>query len=606
MKAQRKLVGYGIAVAAVVIVIVLKAVFLPTTAALEAPFLFLLAAVFFTAWSAGLGPGLLATLFAAGVAWYWYLPPYRGFGPPDSHNEVRLLSFLVEGTFISVLSGYRRRSNGLAWQRLQDLQVTLGSIGDAVLAIDRNGRIRFFNPVAEQLTGWTAADAVGRPSDRVLRLIDARSREAVACPAGRALREGTVVVLDTPCVLVGKDGSERFVDDTASPIRDARGQAVGAVVVLKDVTERMRGEAERERLLGRLAAEQDRLRAVLEHIPVGVVLAEAPAGRVVLSNEPVHELLGRPVPVGGRPEWPARGPDGQPLSADAMPLGRALCGEFVRGAEHQYDQPDGTSIWLRGHAAPIRDCQGTLTGAVLVLDNVTREKEAETALRRAHAALRSRLATITEDERRRLSRELHDETSQQLTALILGLKRARDRAPTDPAGAAADLEELQGQAGEISRSLHRIAWELRPAALDDMGLEPALRDAVERWAERTDARLDFHSTLGGRRLRPDVETHVYRIVNEALTNSLRHGRPRRVGVVLDGTPGEVTAIVEDDGRGFDPDNAVGSEAGHRLGLHGIMERAGLIGGSVEIESEPGRGTTVFIRAPLGPPQESRA
>lgn len=201
------------------------------------------------------------------------------------------------------------------------------------------------------------------------------------------------------------------------------------------------------------------------------------------------------------------------------------------------------------------------------------------------------MAAMQEDERRHLARELHDEAGQQLTTLILGLNSARLQAPSleEP------LARLQELAQQTASSLHRLACRLRPASLDALGLEAALRHRLEGWGGPGAPRVEMHSTLGGDEgLTAEAETHLYRIVCEALTNVARHAGARRASVILQRARGHLLAIVEDDGRGFDPDAA---PAG-RLGLGGMRERAALIGGSVQIESALGRGTTVLVRVPL--------
>ncbi len=176
-------------------------------------------------------------------------------------------------------------------------------------------------------------------------------------------------------------------------------------------------------------------------------------------------------------------------------------------------------------------------------------------------------------------------------ALIAGLKTIRGQSGV---GTAAGLEGLQRQAEQISRSVHRIAWELRPAALDAMGLEAATASWVERWSEWVGVPVEFHSTLGPIRLQPEVETQIYRIVTEALSNVLKHARASRTGVSLEHHRGMIVACVEDDGQGFDPESAADRGG---LGLLGMRERATLLGGTLHVESAPGRGTTVLIRVP---------
>jgi signal transduction histidine kinase len=225
---------------------------------------------------------------------------------------------------------------------------------------------------------------------------------------------------------------------------------------------------------------------------------------------------------------------------------------------------------------------------------------AVTAQERTEAArrdLQGQLATAQEDERRRVARELHDQMGQYVAALGLGLKCLED-ADGEPAAHVGQLHQLRQLTDRIGRVAHGLALELRPTALDDLGLLAALATYTEAWAGRTGVRLDFHSTgLDRERLPPAIETALYRVVLEALTNVLRHAGARRVSLVLQRTPPGVVAVIEDDGQGFDPEGAAASAAG-RLGLLGMRERLVLVGGTLTIESTPGGGTTVIARIPL--------
>jgi len=221
---------------------------------------------------------------------------------------------------------------------------------------------------------------------------------------------------------------------------------------------------------------------------------------------------------------------------------------------------------------------------------------------RAEAArhdLQHRLASAQEDERRRIARELHDQTGQHLAALGLGLKVVGDATP-DPSPARDRLRQLQALTDRIGREVHDLALELRPTALDDLGLEAALGNYAERWAERAGVGVDFHAVGLDDRLPAAVESTLYRVVQEALTNVLRHARARRVSVVLQRGPGDVVAVVEDDGAGFDPEPAAAAGAAGRLGILGMRERVALVRGTLTVESTPGRGATVIARVPLPP------
>ncbi len=213
------------------------------------------------------------------------------------------------------------------------------------------------------------------------------------------------------------------------------------------------------------------------------------------------------------------------------------------------------------------------------------------------AQLLGRLVTAQEEERRRISRELHDQTGQHLTALLLGLKTLTKSASNGQAFLKERLFQLQELTERLVEEAHHLAWELRPSALDDWGLEIAISNYVEKWSERNSIAIDFHSGLNRCRLPPPVETAVFRIVQEALTNVLKHAQANRVSVMLEYRHDELLVIVEDDGCGFDPDIALAAKEGGGLGLIGIQERVALVGGKLKIESEPGTGTTLAIRIP---------
>jgi two-component system sensor histidine kinase UhpB len=203
-----------------------------------------------------------------------------------------------------------------------------------------------------------------------------------------------------------------------------------------------------------------------------------------------------------------------------------------------------------------------------------------------------------EDERKRIARELHDETAQALTTLLIRLKiLEKARTAADMRGQIDELRELTAQTLEAVRML---AVELRPATLDDLGLLAAL----EAYTETYRARMPIHVTFGtdgfddrDGRLPPDVELVLYRVVQEALTNVAKHADAEDVDVQLERQPAEVIASITDDGKGFDVEEMMRSRE-RGLGLFGMQERLALVRGQLNIDSAPGRGTRINARVPL--------
>ena len=232
----------------------------------------------------------------------------------------------------------------------------------------------------------------------------------------------------------------------------------------------------------------------------------------------------------------------------------------------------------------------------------TEELSREVGIRtRAEArikALLERLVSVQEEERRRIARNLHDQLGQRITALRLSVSALKDDAALGVDLLQQRIEAIDRIAAQIDRDVDGIAWDLRPASLDDMGLGAALEAMVRDWSETRGVRGELHvSTILDGRLPPDMESHLYRIVQEALNNVAKHAAASRASVLLKRTSGDVEVIVEDDGCGFDVEGVTTSRGGG-MGLTGIQERASLMGGQLEVESTPGAGTTLFVRIPV--------
>jgi len=216
-------------------------------------------------------------------------------------------------------------------------------------------------------------------------------------------------------------------------------------------------------------------------------------------------------------------------------------------------------------------------------------------------AMSSQIINAQEDERLRIARELHDETAQALASLLVR-QRVAERSP-NPETLQRTMADLRALTSEALEGVRRMALELRPTMLDDLGLVAALGAYGRSFSGRTGLAVEFRANGRPERVPPEVELVAYRVVQEALANVARHGSAGRVVVELDARPTALIVTITDDGRGFDPVAAL--DARHRsLGLFGMRERAALVNGKLTIESAPGRGTCVCLEIPVPQPAEA--
>jgi signal transduction histidine kinase len=204
-----------------------------------------------------------------------------------------------------------------------------------------------------------------------------------------------------------------------------------------------------------------------------------------------------------------------------------------------------------------------------------------------------------EEERKRIARELHDSTSQSLTSLLVGLRNLE--AADDLQSARAQIEDIRKVVNHTLDEVHTLAWQLRPSVLDDLGLIAALRRYIDDYQRRYAIQVDFATRNLSERMPLMLETGLYRMVQEGLTNIARHAKARNASVLLEQRPTGIRVIIEDNGVGFNPEAQAASPKS--LGLQGIRERAQLFGGKLTIESQPGQGSSLFIELPLTAEEE---
>jgi PAS domain S-box-containing protein len=364
------------------------------------------------------------------------------------------------------------------------------------------------------------------------------------------------------------------------------------VAFVLDMSARKRAEAA-------LRESEERFRNAFDHAPVGMYLTGLD-GRWLKVNSALCQVVGYTERELLATTWKAiTHPDD--LEPDLAHARRLLAGEAAYyHMEKRYFHKDGHVVWILLGGSLVRDPQGRPLYFVGHVQDITERKHAEDRLRdysERVQALSRRLLTAQEDERRHLARELHDEFGQVLAAVNFQLHAAKGLAGAAALPRLEECNALLQQAGEQVRSL---ALELRPTMVDTLGLEAVLRWLAERHEQRTGSEVLVDAVLSGPPPSADLAIACFRVAQEALTNVVRHAQARHVRIELRQDESVLELVVRDDGVGFavTPTQEQAARRGS-LGLLGMRERMQILGGILDVESEPGRGTRIRASVPLG-------
>jgi PAS domain S-box-containing protein len=454
-----------------------------------------------------------------------------------------------------------------AAKRLSSL---LDSAVDAIISVDDSQRIVLYNRAAERIFGWPASEALGRP---LSMLLPERFRPGHAAHVARFGATGvTSRRMSGSTVVYGlrSNGDEFPVDASISQVDTPEGKLY--TVILRDVTERVQAEREQARLAARLSG-------LLDSAMDGIITVDADQ-RIVLYNRAAERIFG----------WSTAQVLGRPLDM-LMPA-------RYRGSHHEQVRrfgetgvssrrmggtavinglrADGEEFPIDASISQLDTAEGKLF--TVILRDVTERVRAQQEL----AALAAEASGVREQEKARIARELHDELAQSLTALKMDTMWLRDQLQQDPAAAMARLDDMLAMLDTAVASTRRIAADLRPLVLDDLGLLPAIEWLVQNFTQRTGVACTLEADQDLELVEP-YATGVFRIVQESLTNVAKHARASRVQVQVDKRNAELVLSVQDDGVGFQP---------------GLRERAHLLRGELHVDSAPGSGTHVQARIPL--------
>jgi signal transduction histidine kinase len=279
--------------------------------------------------------------------------------------------------------------------------------------------------------------------------------------------------------------------------------------------------------------------------------------------------------------------EGAEQAGGVLQMLREINSRLIVAGIRELEIQDELEERVRERTAELQELTGRLLAEVKARGKA--EREVTELLRKVISA--------QETERRHLARELHDHLGQQLVALKLNLETIKGQA-WEREQLRDEVERLEAIVRQLDSDVDYLAWGLRPASLDRLGLAAALEQFVREWSGHARVAADFHTSgLGGAPLPPEVGINLYRVAQEALNNVQKHAAARNVSVLLERRDGHALLIIEDDGKGFEHDAA---PEGGGMGLVNMRERAALIGGTLEIETSPGAGTTLYVRVPVSP------
>jgi len=265
---------------------------------------------------------------------------------------------------------------------------------------------------------------------------------------------------------------------------------------------------------------------------------------------------------------------------------RALEGETLRANEDRWDGQDGTH-WARWEVRPWNTPEGTVGGILILTEDITRHKQMEDAL----SDLSRKLIESQEQERARIGRELHDDINQRLAILSLELEQLHE----NPSEIQPRVKELRRQMAEVSNDVQALSHDLHSSKLGYLGVAAGMKSWCNEFAERQKMEIDFRSDVSSI-LPLTVGLSLFRVLQEALNNAIKHSGVKRIEMQLREEPGEIHLVISDLGRGFDVEAA---SHGKGLGLTSMRERVRLINGTIAIESKPMGGTMIHVRVPLG-------
>ncbi|APV44752.1 PAS domain S-box-containing protein [Dehalogenimonas formicexedens] len=540
----------------------------------------------------------------------------------DTLSSLEIINLGEQKLFLSTIIDItdRKKAESAVKAAAEEWQATFDSINDIIMLLDPNHRIIRANQAFTETFKIPAEQAVGK---FCYEIVHATAHPPAFCPHRRTINCGTEAKEEFLEPNLGI-----YIEATTLPIIDNSGKCTGSVHIVKNIHERKLAEAEREKLHRQIDEQRRLLQNTLDQLPAGVVIRDV-GGTLVMANSQFSVIFGEP--PGNENTFDLNRSfhrDGKKYLAGEWPMNRTIAtGKAIDNEEVDIVRGDASRATISASTSPIRNDAGQIIAYVGVFRDITDSKRAEGAIQELNATLErrveqrtrelesayadlseqlklrakaeeslrslsSRLLSIQEEERRTIARELHDQTGQSLTVLKLMFGRADRMAPEEMKPILKDTGNL---IADIIKQVRSLSLSLRPGILDDLGLVPAMEWLFKQLQSQADLLVHFeHGEISG--LSTEMNTVIYRITQEALTNIMRHAGVKEAWIQMSVADRGLYLRIEDHGRGFDT-----TVSNPSTGLSAMRERAALLGGSYNLESSPGRGTVINVVLPLRNP-----
>jgi PAS domain S-box-containing protein len=447
---------------------------------------------------------------------------------------------------------------------------------DAIISKDLEAVITSWNGGAERIFGYTEAEAMGQP---ITIIIPPEFRDEERQILERLRAGGRIEHYETKRVT--KTGKMRDISLALSPIRDSGGRIVGFSKIARDITQRKQSEAalreSEERF--RLATQAGRMYAYDWDVTTDSVIRSSEHVKIFGLTEPLrfpHQQFVDRIHPDDLPKFLAATAELTPENPTGEVTYRALAS-------------DGSFVWLKSNGRGFFDAEGRLLRVIGMVADVTDQKRAEEAL----SDMTRRLVQAQEQERKRIARELHDDVCQRITLLSFNLEELQSDLPA----ATEHLERACQLVEDLGRDIQAMSHRLHSSNLEYLGLEPAAASFCKEACTLQNVEIEFRSEGGFEAVPNEISLCLFRVLQEAIHNAIKHSGARRFEVSLQGSSNEVQLSVRDSGVGFDPEKAI---AGSGIGLISMRERLKLVDGQLFVDSKPQSGTTVHARVPLRP------